>query len=548
MTINRRMLTVEDANSVLCHFSKGFVDYYELDTRLLSDNKIFAYDFITVILTEDSIQFKIANSLWTGGYHISASNIVSPTVSADNNVISVTGTGLEWCVLILELSPEFTHSSHFDLAFYPEFLPVIRPFYESIDLAMGFMDIDTGAGVSGLTISDLIKSTSLTTDGNGLVAVNSGIDKAGDYDYKLGATNNSVSVTYNYPYQRLKAELPVRLRNTNIYREKLNTIEFEFLYDNSYLITSDMLFTGNDLKLIVDNVEYSVNSYSGKKFRFLVPVGDTNYCNMRLKIGGNAYLDKYDLEFVHSVTVVTCSTANQLKTELESSDCAGIVVFSGTELNTSIEVTKDVLVRFSSVVSSTSDVVFTVKDGATLSLADSNFNGKSLVELDDGNLIIENCTLQHCTDTVIKGTGTLDVDNCSFIDNLSAIDVKGTVNVVNTLFDLSDVSYLDTESVAFVHVYNDVTIDFCEFNLDLTGLTSLGLGYVLLYLGADCTINGVKSDKLMVNESFPVRKNLSDVNVESTHYHIYSKNNKCMIWTIEGYNTVYSNQMGVEDV
>ena len=458
----------------------------------------------------------------------------------------IDGTGLEWVVLVLELSPEFSHSSHFDLAFYPEFLPVIRPFYEDIDLAMGFLDIDSDEGVSGLTISDLIKSTSLTTDENGLVAVSSEIDGAGDYDYSLGATNNSKPVVYNFPYQRIKVELPVRLVNDSIYREKLNTIGFEFLFDDTYDITESMLFDNNNIVLVVDNNEYEVNSFSDNGFDFIVPIGDTNYCNMRLKVGGNAYLDKYDLEFVHSVSTVTCSSANELKTELESSDCAGIVLFSGSELNISIEITNDVLVRFSSVVSSTSDVVFTVKDGATLSLADSNFNGKCLVELDDGNLVIENCTLQHCTDTVIKGTGTLNVDNCSFIDNLSAIDVKGTVDIVNTLFDLFDVSYLDTGSVAFVHAYDDLSIDFCEFNLNLTGLTSLGLGYVLLYLGSDCTVNGVKSNKLMVNESFPMEKNVSDVNVESEHYIVRSKTNKCMIYTVEGTNVVYSNQMEVE--
>ena len=30
---NKRLLTVEDANSVIQHFGRGFCDYYTLDTR-----------------------------------------------------------------------------------------------------------------------------------------------------------------------------------------------------------------------------------------------------------------------------------------------------------------------------------------------------------------------------------------------------------------------------------------------------------------------------------------------------------------------------------
>ena len=279
-------------------------------------------------MTLGSIQFTVSNGLWTGGYHVLDANIESPSVSVSGDVVTVSGTGLEWCVLVLELSPEFSHESKFDLGLYPEFSPVIRPFYEDISLVMGFFDIDTDTGVSGLSVSDLITEETLTTDSNGLVAVTSGIDKHGDYDYMLGVSNNSVDVTYNYPYQRIKTELPVRLLNTDIYRLKQNTLSFEFLFDEDYSITEDMLFGDNSISLIVDNVVYPVNSFSDNGFDFIVPVGDTSICNMKLRIGGNMYLPKYDLEFVHGVSIVSCSTGSELKAELESADCAGVVLFT----------------------------------------------------------------------------------------------------------------------------------------------------------------------------------------------------------------------------
>ena len=60
MGVNPKMLTVEDANSVISHFGRGFCDYYELDTRdLTSPDFWFAYDFIDIYRTEDIIQFSI---------------------------------------------------------------------------------------------------------------------------------------------------------------------------------------------------------------------------------------------------------------------------------------------------------------------------------------------------------------------------------------------------------------------------------------------------------------------------------------------------------
>ena len=49
MPIDKKILTMEDANSVLQHFTRGFIDYYYLDTRnLTTEDNLFAYDFIDV--------------------------------------------------------------------------------------------------------------------------------------------------------------------------------------------------------------------------------------------------------------------------------------------------------------------------------------------------------------------------------------------------------------------------------------------------------------------------------------------------------------------
>ncbi|WP_296885157.1 hypothetical protein [uncultured Methanobrevibacter sp.] len=546
MGVNPKMLTVEDANSIISHFGRGFCDYYELDTRdLTSPDFWFAYDFIDIYRTEDIIQFSINNSLWTLGYYVQSANINDFDVDVTDDRITITGSGLEWCVLVLELSPEFKYDDYVVLDFKPEFLPVIRPFYEDIPLVMGFID-NSGVGVSGLTVEDLISGETLTTDSDGLVAVTSDIDKHGEFDYQLETVNGGETVTYNFPFIRVKTELPVRLVNETVYRDKRNQLTFEFLYDNVYDITSSMLFNNNDLVLIVDNVEYTTDNIEDNMFTFNIPVGSRNELTMKLKIGGNDYLSNYDITFNVDCEYISFDNTADLKAELESESSASVVVYTGTELDALININKDVLVRFTDVVYSEVDAVFNVSGNAVLSLENCNFTGKTLVLLDNGNVNCYTCIIQQSRDTIITGTGNVLLRDCSFIDNLSCVNVTGELDVRDTLFDLSDLSYYDSRSPAFITVYGELNVDFCQFNIDLAELSVLGLGYVLMLIGKDSFVNGIGANELLQNEVFPVRKNVSSVDVSGAGYHIYGKSNKCMVWTVENTNTVFSNQLNVE--
>lgn len=543
---NKRLLTCEDANSIIKHFGRGFCDYYEIDTsELTSPDYWFAYDFIDIYRTEDIIQFSINNSLWTKGFYISDANINDYSVSVENDKITVTGTGLEWCVLVLELSPEFSYDNYVELDFKPVYLPVIRSFYEDIPLVMGFRD-NNDSPVTGLTVEDLTSGETLTTDSDGLVAVTSPINHHGDFDYKLEALNGGETVDYNFPFIRIKTEMPVRLVNETVYRDKNNLLTFEFLYDDSYNITSDMLFNGNNLGLIVDTVEYPVESVNGNQFSFEVPIGSRNSLTMKLKIEGNDYVSMSSVEFNVPVSFVTCSDSVELKEELESDSPASVIVFTGEILDDEINVSNDVLIRFSDLVESTINNVFTVSEGAVLSLVDCNFTGKSLVTLDDGECIIEDSTFTHCTRPILVGNGDATIKDSQFIDNVTAINLNGDLKVLNTLFDISDLSYYETSTPAFVSCYGDLDIDYCQFDIDLSGLTSLGFGYLFVLIGKNSMINGVNASNLLQNDVFPVKKNTGDVSVESDNYMITSKNNKCFIWSVEDTNTVYSNELSVE--
>ena len=541
------MLTVEDANSIITHFGKGFCDYYTLNTQVLTTmDTWFAWDFVDVIRITDSITFNIKNSLWTGGFRVIDSNIGSPSVDVSGDFIVVSGSGLEWVILVLELSPEFNYGEIFELDYQVEYTPVIRPFYEDIALTMGFLDGETP--VTGMTVTDKITGETLTTDSSGLVSVISPLAKHGDFDYILEAANNGHTVDYNFPYTRVQCELPVVLVNPVLYRDKLNLLTFKFLFDDGYNITEDMLFEDNRIRLRANGVFYDVKEYHEDSFSFEVPLGLRDYADLHLIIGGNDYLEDYTVDYSILTSFVTCASASDLKLELEGDNPAGTVHYTGSVLDTEVTVSSSVNLLFTGLVESSLDSVFTVTDGAGLIVDNISFTGKNLVNISEGSVTVKNSSFQHCTDTIITGTGSLTVETSSFTDNYSCLDIDGSIVLRDTLFDLSDTEYLDTVKPAFIRCFKDLTVDFCQFNLDLHGLTSLGLSYVMFFLGKNGTVNTVANKTLMKNGAFPMAKNIGSVDVESTNYHITSKNNKCMIWSIEDTNTVYSNYLNVEYV
>ena len=257
------------------------------------------------------------------------------------------------------------------------------------------------------------------------------------------------------------------------------------------------------------------------------------------------YLEKYNVVFHEDTSFVTLDNPNDLRDECESDLGASVIFYTGVVLDVPINIHHDVVIRFTDLVSSSLDSVFRVFGGKLLTLEDCNFTGKNLIELEDASTQLNNCIIQHCMDTIIKGTGNVVIRDSSFIDNSNALNITGDVDVKNTLFDVSDNSYYDISTPAFLSVYGDLQLNYCDFSLDLDSLTSLGLGYVLLLLGKDSWVNGVHVKDLQVNEAFPMRKNTSEINVESTNYIIVGRNNKSFIWNVEDTNTVYSNKLDV---
>ena len=144
--------------------------------------------------------------------------------------------------------------------------------------------------------------------------------------------------------------------------------------------------------------------------------------------------------------------------------------------------------------------------------------------------------------------GDVTIENSVFNNNYSCIYVNGNLSLYNCTFNLNDENYVDIDSVAFIKVLTSLTIDYCKFNIEISDLSSLGLSYLFFKIGKSCIVNNVKASNLLVNQSFPVKYNTSNVYVQSSRFIIHNSTNKCMIWTVEDTNTVYYNDMVVEYV
>ncbi len=544
MPIDKKILTMEDANSVIQHFTKGFIDYYYLDTRdLTTEDNLFAYDFIDIYRVEGNIEFKIANEFYTRGFQVKDCNIEGYNVTASGDEISVTGTDLEWVVLCLEMSSSFKHESPIELEYIIEYSGRIRPFYRTHQLS--FKCVNNNEPVSGKTFTDPSTGTTYTSNNNGEVSINVSPAKPGERVVELKTTHNGTQVTYNFPFIYIKSKFPIKILNDNIIKDKNNILNFKFLYNTNPFLQDEMFFNGNHIQLKTGNNTYNLDNYGNSEFAFNVPVS-ADKLNMEVYIEGNDYIERYSDFFEVDTSYVSFDDSADLKAELESENCAKTVLYTGDYFSQPINVNKDVHIIFNGECDSPLENIFNVNNNAELSISNIIFTGKNLINIIKGDVNFKNSNFIQCEDTIIKGNGNLNIDNCGFIDNVSCVKINGDVNINNSTFDLSDDEYVDTTKVPFLDVYGNLNFDYCDFKIDLYYLAELGYSYVALKIGGDFQTNGIKNNLLKKNDQFKMLNNKGVINVETDNYNVSSKNNKAMTWNLVGTNTVYNNNVTIE--
>ena len=546
MPIDKNILTMEDANSVIQHFTRGFLDFYTLDTRnLTTEDNLFSYDFVDVYRIEDNLKFTIANELWTKGFQIQDCNINNYDVDASGNEIEITGTGLEWVVLCLEMSSSFKHSNPLELEYIIEYSGRIRPFYQTHQLT--FKCMNNEEPVAGKTFTNPSTGTTYTSNSNGQVSINVNPAKPGQRVLELTATHNGTTTTYKFPFIYIKSKFPIKNLNDNIIKDKKNMLWFKFLYNTNPFIQDETLFTGNNIKLKIGDEIYPIAGYnSNYDFVFENVSADADKLNMEVYIEGNEYIDRYSQFFDVDTSYLSFDDSADLKAELESENSAKTVLYTGDYLSQEINIDKDVNIIFNGEVESPLEKVFDVNNGAELSISNIIFTGNNLINIINGNVDLKNNNFIQCEDIIIKGNGNLNIDNCGFIDNSSCININGDVNINNTSFELCDDEYVDTSLVPFISTYGNLNFDYCDFKIDLYYLDKLGYSYVVLKIGGDFQTNGVNNNLLQKNDQFKMLNNKGSIHVETDNYKVSSKNNKAMTWNPVNTNTVFNNNVKIE--
>lgn len=546
MPIDKKIMTMEDANSVIQHFSRGFIDYYTLDTRnLTTEDNLFSYDFVDVYRIEDNLKFTIANEFWTKGFQIQDCNIEGYEVNASGNEIEITGTDLEWVVLCLEMSSSFKHSNPLELEYIIEYSGRIRPFYRTHQLTFKCKNNDQP--VAGKTFTDPATGSTYTSNSNGEISVNVSPAKPGQRLLVLTTTHNGTTTTYKFPFIYIKSKFPIKNLNDNIIKDKKNMLWFKFLYNTNPFLQDEILFTGNNIKLKIGDEKYPIAGYnSNYDFVFEDVSTNADKLNMEVYIEGNEYIDRYSQFFEVDTSYLSFDDSAELKAELESENSAKTVLYTGDSLDDSITIDKNVNIIFDGDCTSSLENVFNVYNDAQLSISNIIFTGKNFINIIKGNVDLKNNNFVHCNDKIIKGSGNLNVENCGFTDNNSCVDINGNINIKNTSFDLCDEEYVDTSLVPFVSVYGNLDFDYCDFNINLYNLDELGYSYVALKIGGDFQTNGVDNNQLKKNDQLKMLNNKSSIHVETDNYKVLSKNNKAITWNLANTNTVFNNNVKIE--
>ena len=529
---NKKMITTEDYNSIWEHFSNGFINYYNFNTAE-RDEKIYSYDFLTVEKLQNKIRVTIENSLWTGGYYLlSAEGTSSPTSEVIGNIIEFSGTGITNVSFVIELSPEITRAQK-NIVYKVDYPIYVRPFYKGFTQEVYFKTL-TNEPYANLTVVDVDGSNTYTTDANGKVNIPiSGGGKAGHHNHLIKVNNDEI----NLYYRLIKAEYRVGPEST-IYRYYADTCTFKLYFNNNQSLSENDFYANNDIYLIINGKRYNIQDHNLNKMYFDLPAFSSETIDIRFVMGGNEYIDAVKYDYTVELPIKEYYFDADIWRDYRKEELPEIIKFNSDSIGGN-RLERDLKIIF------TEDIIdmsnFIVKN-CKLSLENLNIDGiEGKIKLDNGELELKDCSFSHSTDVIIEGTGNVILDNVSFVDNASCININGDLTVKNCLFELADNSYVDITKIPFIKVFGDININNTVFNIDLYSLEELGYSYVAMMINDKNTTNGVANNLLTKNNAFDMKNNTGNISVNGNNYNITAN----FTWTIQNSNTVFGNNLQV---
>lgn len=524
--MNKKLITCEDYNGIMEHFSYGFIDYYTFNTAERNEN-IYSYDFLSVEKLQNKIRVTIENILWTGGYYVlSAEGMSNPTSEVIGNTIEFSGTGITDVSFVIEVSRGITRAQK--LMNYKVDYPVyVRPFYKNFTQEVYFKT-PTDEPYSGLTVVDVDGGNTYTTDAEGRVNIPiSGGGKAGHHNHLIKVNNDEI----NLYYRLIKAEYRVGPEST-FYRYYADTCTFKLYFGHAEMLNENTFYSNNDIYLLINGKRYDIRGHNLNEMYFDLPAFSSETIDIRFVMGGNDYIDAVKYDYTVDLPIKEYDEYSTLWEDCTNGEIPEIVKFTGDYLNRGV-LKKDLKIIFTRDIFEMDNIIVR---NCKLSLENLNIDRRiGKIKLDNGELELKDCSFSHSTDTIIEGTGNVILDNVSFVDNASCININGDLTVENCLFELADNSYVDINKIPFIKAFGDINIDNTTFNIELSNLDELGYSYVALMVSDKNNTNGVSNNRLFKNNAFEMKHNTGNISVNGNGYNITAK----FSWSIQNSNKVF---------
>ena len=335
----------------------------------------------------------------------------------------------------------------------------------------------------------------------------------------------------------IKAEYRVGPEST-IYRYYADTCTFKLYFNNNQSLSENDFYANNDIYLIINGKRYNIQDHNLNKMYFDLPAFSSETIDIRFVMGGNEYIDAVKYDYTVELPIKEYYFDADIWRDYRKEELPEIIKFNSDSIGGN-RLERDLKIIF------TEDIIdmsnFIVKN-CKLSLENLNIDGiEGKIKLDNGELELKDCSFSHSTDVIIEGTGNVILDNVSFVDNASCININGDLTVKNCLFELADNSYVDITKIPFIKAFGDININNTVFNIDLYSLEELGYSYVAMMINDKNTTNGVANNLLTKNNAFDMKNNTGNISVNGNNYNITAN----FTWTIQNSNTVFGNNLQV---
>ena len=509
-------LTVEDINSNFLDFIN---EYYTVDTSLIDDSKGIShvqYDFVYVSRSENDGEYKfyfeIDNSLWCGGYYITDvdDNYLNAYAVYTNDRMIVTTSEAE-IKLHLQMC-NYVKLPTFRI-FETTFIPVSNPIINANGKSLNedhFL----------IRYYDVVDKVEKTYNGMLNVGVN-------EIDYELSVYVNFVKTNVLFNFEGVGVS------------GKLNHMKLGVAAD--YLPGGSMVDSDRDSRLNIevlhgDTVLPVVYDSNVEDYCFdldLTDKLDTNSVKLKVKVISNEYVNNSELDIVIPCEYVSISN----ETDLISNLASGIKVLKlGADigLTSNILVSSDVIVYGEDNKLTLNNHSIVINEGVKLILNNAELNIGSPAIIQKENTILELTKVKFTNNIAadynnlgscifcdvdleslsVDSDFTTRINDCTFINNHSAIFHGGQLTVDNCKYLNNDLTYVDKDNPAFLYQTDgDAEITNSIFDIDYQDNTlcenqiNIGFAQALVRCGIDATINNATHESLQEDNKLPFFEN-----------------------------------------